>query len=123
MSDNKLYLAVGEEANRGTKEATTVGFIPLAEAPKFKFEPDDKRRKEFRGEDSLLDARHRQRRHRDMNEKEKGGAAGGGEHVDVVTDQMLALARGIAAAADRHPATGEHERARQPAHRFGIAGE
>lgn len=54
MSDNKLYLAVGEEANRGTKEATTVGFIPLAEAPKFKFEPDDKRRKEFRGEDSLL---------------------------------------------------------------------
>lgn len=54
MSDNKLYLAIGEEANRGTKEATTVGFIPLNEAPKLKFEPDDKRRKEFRGEDSLL---------------------------------------------------------------------
>jgi hypothetical protein len=54
MSDNKLYLAIGEEANRGTKEATTVGFIPLAEPFKPKFEPDDKRRKEFRGEDSLL---------------------------------------------------------------------
>ena len=54
MSDNKLYLAVGEEANRGTKEATTVGFIPLADAPKFKFEPEEKARKEFRGEDSLL---------------------------------------------------------------------
>jgi hypothetical protein len=54
MSDNKVYLAVGEETTRGTKQAATVGFIPLSEAPKLKFEPDDKRRKEFRGEDSLL---------------------------------------------------------------------
>jgi hypothetical protein len=54
MSDNKLYLAIGEEAVRGTKEATTVGFIPLDEQPKIKFEPKDENRKEFRGEDSLL---------------------------------------------------------------------
>lgn len=29
MADNKIYCAIGEEANRGTAESTTVGFIPL----------------------------------------------------------------------------------------------
>ena len=38
-------------------------------------------------------------------------------HVDVVADQVLALARRIAAAADRHAEAGQHERARERAHR------
>ena len=54
MADNKLYLALGEEATRGTKEATTVGFIPLLGAGIPKFEAEDKKRDEFRGENSNL---------------------------------------------------------------------
>jgi len=53
MSENKLYMAIGEEATRGTKEASTVGFIPLlgASIPTVEFE--EKKRKEFRGEDTV----------------------------------------------------------------------
>lgn len=54
MADNKYYLAIGEEANRGVAESTTVGFIPLLSPGLPKVEFDDKRRKEFRGEDSVL---------------------------------------------------------------------
>ncbi|MDP2688470.1 MAG: phage tail tube protein [Deltaproteobacteria bacterium] len=54
MADNKYYLGIGEEANRGTAESTTVGFIPLLSPGLPKMEFDDKRRKEFRGEDSVL---------------------------------------------------------------------
>ena len=53
MAENKLYLAIGEEAVRGVKESTAVGFVPLLNSGIPKMEFDDKRRKEFRGEDSL----------------------------------------------------------------------
>src|SRR3972149_131006 len=53
MAENKIYCALGEEAARGTKEVTTVGFIPLLNSGIPKMEFDDKRRKEFRGEDTV----------------------------------------------------------------------
>ena len=53
MADNKIYCAIGEEATRGTGEVTTVGFIPLLNSGIPKMEFDDKRRKEFRGEDTV----------------------------------------------------------------------
>ncbi len=53
MAENRLYLALGEESVRGTKESTTVGFIPLLSAGIPTMEFDDKRRKEFRGEDTV----------------------------------------------------------------------
>lgn len=54
MSTNQVYLAVGEEAARGTPESTTIGFIPLSDATLPAFEPDDQRIAEFRGEQSCL---------------------------------------------------------------------
>lgn len=54
MAENKLYAALGEEANRGTAESTTVGFIPLSSPGVPSIEFDDKPRKEFRGENSNL---------------------------------------------------------------------
>ncbi len=30
MAENKIYLALGEEAVRGVKETAAVGFIPLS---------------------------------------------------------------------------------------------
>ena len=53
MAENKIYCAIGEEAARGTGEVTTVGFIPLLNSGIPKMEFDDKRRKEFRGEDTV----------------------------------------------------------------------
>lgn len=53
MAENKVYLAIGEEAVRGVKESAAVGFVPLINPGIPKMEFDDKRRKEFRGEDSL----------------------------------------------------------------------
>ena len=53
MAENKVYLALGEESSRGTKEATTVGFVPLLSPSIPKLEFDDKRRKEFRGEETI----------------------------------------------------------------------
>lgn len=52
MAENKHYVAFGEEAARGTKEATTVGFIPLLGPFIPNFEPQEKYREEFRGEDT-----------------------------------------------------------------------
>jgi len=52
--ENKAFVAIGEETTRGTKEATTVGFIPVLN---FKLPKPDfmiKKRAEFRGENSLL---------------------------------------------------------------------
>mgnify|MGYP001588161974 FL=1 len=54
MADNKFYLAVGEEAARGTAESTAVGFVPLKNGAMPKIEYEDKLREEFRGEDSHL---------------------------------------------------------------------
>ncbi len=53
MAENKLYLAVGEESVRGTSETTSVGFLPLLSSSIPKLEFDDKKRKEFRGEDTV----------------------------------------------------------------------
>lgn len=53
MSTNKLYLAIGEEAVRGVKESSVVGFVPLLNPAIPKMEFDDRRRKEFRGEDAV----------------------------------------------------------------------
>ena len=52
MADNRMYLALGEEAARGVKESTTVGFIPLLKPGVPKLEFDDRKRVEFRGEDA-----------------------------------------------------------------------
>lgn len=52
MSANRLYLAIGEEAVRGVKESGTVGFIPLLNPAIPKMEFDDRRRKEFRGDEA-----------------------------------------------------------------------
>ncbi len=53
MAENSLYMAVGEEATRGTKEATTVGFIPLLSPSIPKMEFTEEPRGEFRGADSV----------------------------------------------------------------------
>lgn len=52
MSTNRLYLAIGEEAVRGVKESGIVGFLPLLNPAIPKMEFDDRRRKEFRGEEA-----------------------------------------------------------------------
>jgi hypothetical protein len=54
MANNQFYLAVGEEAARGTAESTTVGFIPLNNPGEPTLEPDDQPRAEYRGEESAL---------------------------------------------------------------------
>lgn len=53
MAENNVYLAIGEEATRGTAESTTVGFVPLlgANVPQMAFE--DSKRDEYRGEDTV----------------------------------------------------------------------
>lgn len=53
MSTNRLYLAIGEEAARGVKESAAVGFVPLLNPAIPKMEFDDRRRKEFRGEEAV----------------------------------------------------------------------
>ena len=52
MGRRIIYLAVGEEANRGTKEVTTLGFIPVLNPGVPDMEFDDQPRGEFRGEDT-----------------------------------------------------------------------
>jgi hypothetical protein len=54
MANNKLYVAVGEEATRGTAESSTVGFVPVQNGAIPKLEPDDIPRNEFRGEETPL---------------------------------------------------------------------
>lgn len=53
MAENKLYLAVGEESVRGIKESGVVGFVPLLNGAIPALEFDEKKRKEFRGEDTV----------------------------------------------------------------------
>lgn len=53
MSANRLYLAIGEENLRGTAESSVVGFIPLLNPAIPRMEFDDRRRKEFRGEETV----------------------------------------------------------------------
>lgn len=55
--ENKYYMAIGEEAARGTAESTTVGFVPLLSPSIPAMEFDDKPRSEFRGEETALGAR------------------------------------------------------------------
>lgn len=52
MSKRVLYLAVGEEAVRGTKEVTTLGFVPLMSAAVPTSEFADEKRGEFRGDEA-----------------------------------------------------------------------
>jgi hypothetical protein len=54
MANNQIYLAVGEEATRGTAEKSTIGFIPINAPESPKLEPDDVPRLEFRGEETAL---------------------------------------------------------------------
>lgn len=54
MAKNTIYLALGEESSRGTKESTTVGFIPLLSPGIPALEFDDRRREEFRGGEAAL---------------------------------------------------------------------
>lgn len=49
MAENKIYLAVGEEATRGTAESTTVGFIPLLSPGYPTVEFNEPNQGEFRG--------------------------------------------------------------------------
>jgi hypothetical protein len=53
MAENKIYMALGEESARGTKESTIVGFIPCLSPGIPKMEFDEKRRAEYRGEDAV----------------------------------------------------------------------
>lgn len=50
---NRIYIAIGEEANRGTKEVSTVGFIPVESAVVPAFAAEDSKVQQFRGEDSV----------------------------------------------------------------------
>ncbi|MBI1913035.1 MAG: hypothetical protein HYS21_13695 [Deltaproteobacteria bacterium] len=52
MAENRIYLALGEEAQRGVKESAAVGYIALLNTGIPKIEFDEKKRNEFRGEDS-----------------------------------------------------------------------
>lgn len=54
MPERKLFMSLGEEAARGTAESTTIGFIPLIDPEEPKYEPNDKPREEYRGEESAL---------------------------------------------------------------------
>ena len=54
MAEMKHYVALGEEATRSTAESSTVGFIPVVTPSIPSYEPEDKTRDEWRGEDSLL---------------------------------------------------------------------
>ena len=57
LHKNKYYVAIGEEANQGTPEVGTVGFIPVLNFGGLGYMPEDKMRDDqFRGEDSVLGA-------------------------------------------------------------------
>lgn len=84
MATNKHYVAIGEETNRGTKQATTVSFLPLLSPAKPKFEPRDEPRKQARGEQSSLGATAMRRHQRawsgslDIEAYSEGGTVKGG---------------------------------------------
>lgn len=52
MTKRIVYLAAGEEATRGTKEASTIAHIPLLNPGVPDMEFDDQKRGEFRGEET-----------------------------------------------------------------------
>lgn len=54
MGEHKHYLAIGEEAVRGTASKEIVAFVPLLNFGGTGFEPTDEPRKEFRGGVSAL---------------------------------------------------------------------
>jgi hypothetical protein len=56
MASNIRYAAFGIEANRGTAEKTTVGFLPLTNGQWPQYEPVDERKNEYRGEQTALGA-------------------------------------------------------------------
>ncbi len=53
MAKNILYMGIGEEASRGVAETTNVGFLPLLSPSIPKMEFDEKKRNEFRGEETV----------------------------------------------------------------------
>lgn len=61
MGINKLYMALGEEANRGQKEITTVGFIPLSSPSIPAMEFDEKNVDEFRGDETQKGIKNKKR--------------------------------------------------------------
>lgn len=56
MANNRIYLALGEEAARGVKESSAVGFVPLLSPGIPKLEFNDRPKKEFRGSEAALGA-------------------------------------------------------------------
>ncbi len=56
MAETKSFIAIGEETTRGTKESTTVGYLPVNSLSLPKPDYMAKKRDEFRGEDTLLGA-------------------------------------------------------------------
>ena len=73
-------------------------------------------------EHALLQPRHRERASRRPARRGRPAAASGiGEHVDVVADQVLALARRLAVADDRRAEAREDQRAHQPLHDLEVA--
>lgn len=54
MANNSLYLALGEEASRGTAESASVGFIPLTSPSIPRVEFGERTRDEFRGSEAAL---------------------------------------------------------------------
>ncbi|MFQ5736610.1 MAG: phage tail tube protein [Thermodesulfobacteriota bacterium] len=84
MANRRLFLEIGEEANRGAAESSTIGGVPMLNPGLPKMEFDDKFRADFRGEDPQLGPKSAQR----MSQKwagsfeipfytESGGAANG----------------------------------------------
>jgi hypothetical protein len=62
MAEGKFYLAIGEEATRGTKEASTVGFVPILSPTLPEMQFNDVNRDEFRGDDTSKGATTKLRR-------------------------------------------------------------
>ena len=60
-------------------------------------------------QDPVLEFGHHQRGHRDLFAMQRRLPAGRRHHLDMVADQMFALARRIGAAADRHAEAGEQQ--------------
>lgn len=54
MAETKAYVAIGEEAARGTAQKTTVGFIPVRSFTPPKPDFMEKKREEYRGENTAL---------------------------------------------------------------------
>lgn len=53
MANNRIYVALGEEPVRGTKQSASVGFVPVLNPSIPKAQFTDTLRKEFRGDDAV----------------------------------------------------------------------